>query len=261
MHRISILVQDGRSSSVVVAGEGPLLMLLHGFPLDHRLWTGQLESLAAKYQVVCPEFRGFGGSTLEESEYSLEDLAGDVEVVRRHFAPSDPMILAGLSMGGYVAFEYWSRYAANLSQLLLVNTKPSADDETAIAGRLKMAEVARQEGTAIAIHGMVDKLVSKSTNAELRSQAERMMLSTSPAALAAAQVAMSRRRDFVSRLPEIQVPTLVITGDDDPLCPPKATQAWASMLPNAKFQSIADAGHLSPLEKPDEFNALLLNLT
>ncbi|MFN3189608.1 MAG: alpha/beta fold hydrolase [Aureliella sp.] len=258
MHRISILGPKGHSFSVVTAGEGPVVFLLHGFPLDHRLWESQLSSLSSEYRIVCPEFRGFGATPISEDEtYSLGDLADDVELLRRHLAANERITLVGLSMGGYVALEYWSRYAEHLSGLVLTNTKPNADDAAAKQGRLAMADEVLRTNRNDVVRGMLDKLLPTDVARDTRVQAERMMLDTSPRAIAVAQRAMAGRRDFTEQLDEIDIPTLVLTGEMDQLAPVDSTRDWAAHIPGARFVSIGQCGHLSPLERPQEFNAAL----
>lgn len=266
-HRLSLLGPRGNTLSVIAAGNGPALMLLHGFPLDHRLWLKQLDHLSDTYHVIAPEFRGFGNSTLDEPNYTLSDLADDVEYIRTHLTndrdsqtPDKQFVLCGLSMGGYVALEYWLRFRANLSGLILANTKPQADDEAGRSARLAMAEKARTDGTREALRGMPEKLLSANSishRRELRSLVEDMMFSTESNTIAAAQTAMSGRRDFNSHLSSIDVPTLVITGEHDLLSPPDSTKQWASAIKDAKFKILSGSAHLSPLESPNEFNSVI----
>lgn len=258
--QLSLIGPKGNAISVATAGTGPTLMLLHGFPLDHRLWLAQLGSLADFYHVVAPEFRGFGGSATSHTAYTLRDLAEDVEFVRQHLAGEQPMHLAGLSMGGYVAFEYWHMHRQHLRSLSLLNTKPSGDDTAARQGRLTTAEHALAAGTWEAVQPMLPKLLSAvtlSTRPQVVAAVESMMRRPTAPAVAAAQQAMADRRDFTSLLPSMRLPVLVATGEHDPLAPPVATQAWAASLPDAKFVQIPEAGHLPPLETPEAITDLL----
>ncbi len=255
-YRISVLGPDGNQICVVAAGDGPPLFLLHGFPLDHRLWVHQLEGLSSRHHVIAPEFRGFGDSSLHERSFSLADLADDIEFVRRHLTPDQPIVLCGLSMGGYVALEYWSRYAANLRGLILANTKPDADEPGARQARLAMAETVEETGTKAAVEGMLSKLLSAGSqaNESLRQRVESMMYSVQPVTIQAAQQAMANRRDFQGQLQGIRVPTLILTGVDDPIAPPEPTRRWADLISNAEVRVIKNSGHLSPIESNADFN-------
>lgn len=251
---------QGNSISITAAGSGPTLILLHGFPLDHQLWQDQLTVLSENYQVLAPDFRGFGKSSLSEHPYKLSDLADDVEAVRQHLAPNQPVVLCGLSMGGYVAFEYWRRHAEQLRGLILANTKPESDTDEARSGRLAMAQQAIEGGGWSAVQGMLPKLLAPD---HLRDQNQgyqrvlRMMHDCRGESVAAAQQAMAERREFVPALPGIRVPTLVITGAHDVIAPPTLTKKWAAVLPEGRCEVVESAAHLTPLEAPAEFNALV----
>ncbi len=258
-NRISILAPDGAELSVAAAGQGPTLMLLHGFPLDHRLWMHQIENLSANFHVIAPDLRGFGKST-SPAGFSIAQLAADCEFIRQKLAPDAPLVLGGLSMGGYVALEYWAQYSHRLSGLVLSHTKPQGDDEPVRAKRLEMADAVLQRGTWEAVAEMLPKLISPATAGSRPQVVELvrdMMRSQPPQTIAAAQHAMAQRRDFLDQLPRIDVPVLVITGQDDPLAPPDSTARWAEIIPRQQFHAIPTAGHLSPLETPREFEALL----
>lgn len=262
MNSISFLAQHGHLISVTAAGTGPTIMLLHGFPLDHRMWLSQLATLSKTHHVIAPDFRGFGGSSLSESSYSLSDLADDVELVRQHLAPERPISLIGLSMGGYVAFEYWQRHGQHLSSLVLVSTKPTADSEAARESRYAMAAQAEKLGTWPAVAGMLEKLLSPELLAqgdEIVRATQQMMRDGRPEAIAAAQQAMAIRQDFTRHLPEIAIPTLILTGQHDKIAPPDETARWSAKIPNSHFDCLTGVAHLSPLETPVEFNQRVLS--
>ncbi len=261
LHTISLIAPRGNVISIKAAGSGPALILLHGFPLDHRMWLEQLSGLSEHFHVIAPDLRGFGQSTLTDSPYTMKELADDVEFIRKHLAGEQPLRLCGLSFGGYIAFEYWQHYRQNLELLVLANTKPTADDEAARAGRLKMAADAVELGAWPAVEGMFPKLLSAVTREQqpaVAASVEAMMRSAPAAGIAAAQQAMAARRDFTAALATMQTPTLVITGADDPIAPPAATEAWAKRIPGARYACLAEAGHLTPLEQPAKFNGLVL---
>jgi 3-oxoadipate enol-lactonase len=256
IHTISLITARGNTLNIKASGSGQTIFLIHGFPLDHRMWIKQIEALSSRFQVVVPELRGFGGSSLD-SDYSLADLAEDIEQVRRHLSANQPIDLIGLSMGGYVCFEYWRKYSSNLRSLVLSNTKPTADDEAARQGRIAMAEKALKEGSWAAVAPMLDKLIAaKSKGTAVEDAVKEMMESTSPAAVAAAQRAMAGRADFTALLASIGIPTLVITGEEDSLAPPATTRQWAGQIPGAQYVELA-AGHLPTLEVPELFNSTI----
>ncbi len=260
MNRLSFLAARGNLISVNIAGEGLPLVLLHGFPLDHRLWLQQLDRLSAYYRVIAPDLRGFGQSTLTDGSYSLTDLAEDVEQVRQHLTDNQPIALCGLSMGGYVAFEYWRCHSKSLTALILTNTKPEADSEQARLARHVMIERARTLGSWQAVSEMLPKLLSGNHLAERGAAyqaAEQMLRACTADAVISAQRAMATRSDFISSLPALHTPTLVIAGEEDAIAPPTATRKWAAVIPNSQCHVLADAAHLTPLEQPQQFNQLV----
>lgn len=228
-------------------------MLVHGFPLDHRMWLDQIEPLAEQYRVIVPELRGFGGSTVD-SDYTLAELAVDLEQVRIHLSSNQPMHLVGLSMGGYVALEYWAQFRGNLRSLTLANSKPTQDDTAAREGRINMAKVAREQGSWPAVAPMLERLLPpQASGSKVYLRVREMMEQATPEAIAAAQLAMAGRRDFSGQLDSIRVPTLVTTGQLDAIADPEVTRQWATKIPQATFVEFAGSGHLTPMELPEQF--------
>ncbi len=259
---IQILGPRGNTLAVSASGTGHSLFLLHGFPLDHRMWQPQLAGLSDRFHVVAVHLRGFGASTLDEASYSLADLAQDIEFLRHHLAGDKPIYVAGLSLGGYVALEYWRQFPDALRGLILSNTKPTADSDAARSGRLSMAQQALESGTWEAVQPMLEKMLCQQTFDSKLAVVElvkAMMCDARPTAVAAAQHAMAARRDFSDLLAAIRVPTLVIAGEADPIAPASDTAAWAKQIPDSKLAVIASTGHLSPLESPAAYNQALLN--
>ncbi len=259
---IQILGPRGNTLAVHAAGEGATLFLLHGFPLDHRMWQHQLQALCQRMHVVAVHLRGFGNSTFDEGQYTLAELAQDVEFLRQHLAGNEPIWLCGLSMGGYVAFEYWRQFANNLRGLILTNTKPTGDNAEAKANRLAMADKALEQGSWGAVEAMFPKLLSEQSQVaqpDLIEIVQSMMKTAAPASIAAAQRAMAERRDFSAQLSTIHVPTLVVAGEADPIAPAEEGRKWSNSIPGARFEIIPATAHLSPLENPAAFNQLVLD--
>ncbi len=252
-----MITSSGATLSVKASGTGPVVFLLHGFPLDHRMWLPLIETLRGQYHCIALDLRGFGGSTLD-GDYSLADLAEDIECIRARLAQNQQINLVGLSMGGYVALEYWHRYGQHLNSLTLANTKPSADDPAGSAARLEMAQSAISQGAWSAVSPMLSRLLpAKTLETNIGDCVREMMRAASSDAVAAAQRAMARRREFTELIPSVRTPTLVITGELDPIAPPDATRQWSAAIPNCIYREISTSGHLTPLEKPNEFRTIL----
>jgi pimeloyl-ACP methyl ester carboxylesterase len=257
-----LVMPAGHSIAVRVLGSGQPVMLVHGFPLDSTIWRKQFEPLVEHgFQVLAPDLRGFGNSSPITSPVTLADFAEDLEHVRSVLAPSQKLSLVGLSMGGYVAFEYCKRYAQFLGKLVLVDTRPHADTTEAKQARRAMAERALQVGTWEAVSPMLPKLLCAQTlehDAETTQWLKAMMSQVQPATIAAAQHAMAERRDFSGELDAIKMPTLVIAGEHDPISPPLENRAWSAQLPNATLTIIPASGHLPQVENSQPFNEALV---
>lgn len=236
-------------------GQGMPLVLVHGFPLDSRMWEGQLAGLSDRYRVIAPDLRGFGQSRSEEA-FSIESLADDLHQLLSQI-DALPCVLGGLSMGGYVAFAFVTKYPTDLRGLMLVDTKAEADTAEAKQNRMKTIETAKCMGSAAVVDGMLPKLVAPETQLgrpgvlqELRA----IMESCPPKTIELAQLAMCDRRDYRDELASIAVPTLVVVGLDDALSPPATAEFMAREISHAKLVVIPKAGHMSPVEEPELVN-------
>jgi 3-oxoadipate enol-lactonase len=247
-------------------GAGQPVLLVHGFPLDHTMWDSQIQALSKQSRVIAPDLRGFGESPLGPVDpahgITMERYAGDlVELLDELNVGADqPIVFVGLSMGGYIAWQFVRKYAARLRGLVLLDTRALADTEEARSGRLKMAENVAEWGSGRVAEMMGPKLSSPSTfktKPEVIAAVRRVVESTSPASIAAAQRGLAARPDMTSFLPHIRVPTLVIVGDEDEISPPSEMQAIAAAIPNAEFVVIPNSGHMTTMENPEAVNAAL----
>jgi 3-oxoadipate enol-lactonase len=245
-------------------GSGPPILLVHGFPLDHTMWAAQIDALVAQYRVIAPDLRGFGESTLGDADpwagVSMERYADDLTELLDALRIHQPIVLAGFSMGGYVAWQFVRKHAARLRALVQCDTRAAADSEEARAGRLKMADHVAEWGSARVAEMMGPKLLAArtfETKPEVVAAVRRVVEHTSPASIAAAQRGMAARPDMTSFLSQINVPTLVVAGTEDVISPPEEMQAIAAAIPSAEFVEIPDAGHMTTLENPAAVNAAL----
>ena len=260
---IELVLPAGHTIAVHAYGTGTPVVLLHGFPLDASIWKPCCEKLAALgYSVFAPDLRGFGQSSQIEQPISLADLADDVEHVRAILIGDQPYILGGLSLGGYVAFEVWKRHRASLRALILSNTKPQADSDEAKQGRLAMADKALQESTWAAVSPMLAKLLSARTLEHdlATAQMVKEMMSRVPAStVAAIQRAMAARHDFSQQLASIKIPTLIVTGAEDPISPAADNQQWGSQIPTHRIEIIPQSAHLPQVEATEKLCEVISN--
>ncbi len=253
---IELVMPAGHTLMVHAYGSGKPLLLVHGFPLDAMIWRPCCDDLvAAGFQVFLPDLRGFGKSSEITEGVTIADLASDIEQIRRFLIGNDKYVLGGLSLGGYVAFEVWKRYGEHLRALILSNTKPQADSEEGRQTRLAMAKKALDESTWSAVAPMLGKLLSPPTSQqhpEIVAHVEAMMSAVPANTVSAIQHAMATRHDFSGELSLIKIPTLVITGEHDPISPPEENKRWSAKIPNARLNILAGAAHLPQVEATAE---------
>jgi pimeloyl-ACP methyl ester carboxylesterase len=230
------------------AGEGPPLVLVHGFPFDRRMWVHQLEGLASARRVVTPDLRGRGLSPHPaDSGWTLDDHADDIARTIEDLGVG-PADVGGLSMGGYVVFALLRRHPELVRSLLLMSTRAAADIPEARKARDEQAALARAEGTEALAAGLLPRVLTSGAGEHVRSQVLRMIGDTPGETAAADLVAMRDRPDSTPDLASIAVPTLVLHGAEDQIVPADEARAMASSIPGAQFSAIPGARHLAPLE-------------
>jgi pimeloyl-ACP methyl ester carboxylesterase len=233
-------------------------MLLHAFPLDRRMWRGQLDGLGGVARVVAVDLPGFGASAASGAETrSMDELAQAV------LALADALgwarfALAGASMGGYVAFATLRRARARVAGVCLADTRAENDSPEIQAARHADAARALAEGTDFYVARQAPLLVGKGAAPATIAEVQAMARGVSAATLAATLRGMAARPDARPELAGLAgLPTLVLGGADDALTPPASMQALAAAIPGAEL-AIVPGGHLAPLEHPDESNAALV---
>src|SRR5262245_3717914 len=252
----------------LVDGDGPPVVLVHAFPVDGRMWAPQVAALRGRCRVIVPDVRGFGtarGQLTDPLEAGLEgsawvDLIADDLALLLDELGLEQVTLAGLSMGGYVAFAFLRRHPERLRALALVDTKATADTEQAVRARLDMAERVLAEGVGIVPELMRPALLGRTTRAGrpgVVEQVTRLILEQDRRAVAAAQRGMAGRPDATGQLGSIRVPVLVIVGAEDQPTPPATSRSMAAAIPGARLVEVPEAGHLAGLEQPEEVNRAL----
>jgi pimeloyl-ACP methyl ester carboxylesterase len=242
------------------AGAGPPVVLLHAFPLSRAMWRPQVEALRDAYRVIAPDLRGFGGSAGFVGTPSVEQMADDVAALLTDLQVRAPVVLGGLSMGGYVALAFARRHPDRLRALILADTRAEADDAEGRANREKTIAFARDNPARAVIDQMLPRLVSPETAArrpEVLEEVRTIASAQAGAGIVAALQALRDRPDASPSLGAITVPTLVLVGADDALTPPARAEALAAAIRGARLVTIPGAGHLSNLEQPEHFNAAL----
>jgi pimeloyl-ACP methyl ester carboxylesterase len=235
------------------------LLLLHAFPLNARMWEGQLALADTGWRVIAPQLRGFDGGAGEPPAASVDDYAGDVidllDALHVHQA-----VVGGLSMGGYVAFALLRLAARYVQGLILADTRSQADTPEGVAGRVRLLQLVHEQGPSAVADEMIPKLLGETTRRMRPAVAEQvrsLVLSSSADAIADAIRALMTRPDSTPLLSAIHVPTLIVVGDEDTLTPPAAAEEMHRAIGGSEMVRIPEAGHLSNLEQPERFNAAL----
>ena len=243
-------------------GPGPVVVLLHGFPLSKAMWDEQLAGLGSIYRVIAPDLRGFGESPVPEGVYTMDAMADDVVELLETLEIMGPVVVGGLSMGGYVALSLAARYPTRVKALMLMDTRAGADTPEAAQGREATARSVIAAGNVTAVvDSMIPRIFCKMTLEQHPERVEPMkavMEQTAPQAIIGALRGMASRPDRRGDLPKIAVPTLVIVGEDDVLTPPAEAQAMAEAIPNARLEVIPQAGHMAPYENHAAATAAIL---
>lgn len=254
VERIAMGAPVGLDSS----GEGEPLVLLHGFPHDRTLWAPQLADPPEGVRLIALDLPGFGGSARIEAP-SVDAWADWLAAVLDRLG-LERVALGGLSMGGYLCFAFWRRHRGRVSALLLSDTKAGADDEAGKAKRIEMQRLVREEGSGAVAARMITGMVGKTTREErpaVIATLDAMMRRASPEAVHDALDVLRTRPDSTPTLATIDVPTLVVCGEEDALTPPAESRALHAAIAGSELAIIPRAGHASNLEDPAAFTRLL----
>jgi 3-oxoadipate enol-lactonase len=234
------------------------LILIHGFPLNARMWEPQLALAEHGWRVIAPQLRGFDGDSRAPGQ-SVDDYAGDIFDLLDALHITDAVI-GGLSLGGYVAFAMF-RYAARYFRgLVLADTRPQADTPEGIEARRKMLALVNEQGPGAVADEMIPKLLGETTSRnspDVAARVRELILASSSAAVAGALTALMTRPDSTPLLESIHCPTVILVGEEDTVTPPALSQGMHQAIAGSELVTIPRAGHLANLEQPEAFNAAL----
>ena len=256
-------LSTGDTGQPAEPGSGPPLVLMHAFPLSSAMWAAQVAALTRQARVITPDQRGFGGSQLGDDDPSLDHAADDVAALLDRLGLEE-VVLGGLSMGGYVALAFLRRHPGRVRAIVLADTKATADPTAARDKRLAMADRLELEGTPQVLLDDVLPGLTGATTAEERpevvARVRELAALAPPASAAWAQRAMAARPDSLDVLRGIEVPALVVRGDEDMLSTQDDVDAMVAALPTGRLSVLAGSGHLSAMETPGAFTAVIADL-
>jgi pimeloyl-ACP methyl ester carboxylesterase len=247
---------DGLSLYYQIHGSGDPVLLVHGFPLSGRLWEPITPALGRDFRLIVPDLRGLGRSEPSASA-SMSRFADDLVALLDTIGETRPVALVGMSMGGYIAFEFCRRRPDRLRALVLANTRAQADSAEEAQARRETAARVLREGSGIVAQAMVSRLFGAQASPDLRQCWVERMAGEDPLGVAAALGAMAERPDSFHTLASTRLPMLIVAGEDDSLTPLEGARRMQQAAPHARLEVIPEAGHMSPVEQPGRFAEIL----
>jgi 3-oxoadipate enol-lactonase len=256
---LQTLIVDGCRIRYVDEGDpaaSGVLVLIHGFPLGVQMWAPQI-SVFEGWRVMAPALHGFDGSDLA-AEPSIDTYARAALALIERLEDGRRVVVAGLSMGGYVAFSVARQARGRIAGLILADTRSGVDTADGAAGRRRMLDLVARGGAQAVAEDLVPKLLGR-TSLERRPDVavalRRMIEAQSTEAISAATRAMMTRPDSTSFLPRLRMPTLILVGEEDTLIPPPESERMHAAIGGSTLIRIPEAGHMSNMEDPAAFNA------
>ncbi len=253
-----ITFANGQTIGYDDVGSGTPVLFLHGFPHNRSLWSAQLGALAAPARTISMDLRGFGESGAgahDGVDGYADDAAALLDVLGIERA-----VVAGLSMGGYATFAFWRRHRARIRALVLCDTRATPDSDAQRAARREMQALVVERGSMAVANQMITGMVGKTTRAkhpELADELHRMVSLAPLEGVLGALDALMTRPDSTPTLATIDVPTLIVVGDEDALTPVADARAMHLAIAGSRLEVIAGAGHVSNMERPATFNHVL----
>lgn len=253
-----IALCDGIEIGYDDVGTGIPVAFVHGFPHNRTLWAPQVGALVDRARCIAMDLRGFGESS-RHGPFSIDQYADDVAMLLRSLG-IDRAVVTGLSMGGYVAFSLWRRHRPLVRALVLADTRAGADGDEARGKRRALIELARTRGSGAVADGQITGMLGKTTREKRSAMIDtvhRMLENASVEGIVGALEAMMARVDSTETLAMIDVPTLVIVGDEDVLTPRSESEILRDAIRGSHLEVIEHAGHVSNMERPAAFNHVL----
>jgi pimeloyl-ACP methyl ester carboxylesterase len=236
--------------------ESKTILFVHGFPYDHNMWQDQVDDLSKNYFCVSYDIRGLGDSPAGDGQFTMESFVDDLETILDKLNLDKP-ILCGLSMGGYISLRALERVQEKFSAAILCDTRSEADNNE---GKLKRAAGIKRinkEGLAPFVKDFITNCFGDEFKQNKKDELQKIIESSSrfnPVGVKGSLIAMLSRSDTTTSLGKINIPTLLICGEQDTLTPPPVMKEMFHMINKADFVEIPDAGHMTPIENPQLVN-------
>lgn len=237
----------------------PVVIFIHGFPLNKSCWDEQLDLLKNEYRVIAYDVRGHGHSDAGAEPFSMEQFVADLFSFMEALGVQKAT-LCGLSIGGYIALAASAQDPQRIVNLILCDTQCTADTDEAKLKRSQTILSVQANGMQKYAADSIEKLFSKislSTRHAAVSAVEDIILHTPIETITKTLLALAGRSETCSSLSDLKIPVLIIVGAEDQITPPEAAQQMHQLIPQSELKIIEDAGHLSNLEAPERFNGHL----
>lgn len=240
------------------AGNGPPVLLVHAYPLSHELWSRLVRDWSGpSVEWIAPDLFGFGGSSKPATPdaRSMRTYADDLASVLDGLAITQPVVYVGVSMAGYIGWQFVRHHRERLAGLFLACTKAAGDSPDFAAKRENAATKVLSEGIG-AMRGTARTLLGRTTrqrHPELETWLGDLIRETAPVGIAAAQRGMAQREDVRDWLPTLDCPTCFVAGEEDTFSPPEEMKGWVETIPQSEFHVVESSGHLPMLEQPAVF--------
>ena len=240
--------------SVYISGnnESKTILFVHGFPFDHTMWQIQIDEFSKDYNCVLYDIRGLGESPAGDGQFTMESFVDDLETILDELKLNRP-ILCGLSMGGYISLRAVERIQEKFSAAILCDTRSESDNNE---GKLKRAAGIKRinkEGLALFAKDFITNCFGDDFKQNRKEAFQKIIEKSSrfnPTGVKGSLLAMLSRSDTTASLGKINIPTLLICGEEDALTPPSIMKDMFHKINNAEFVEIPKAGHMTPIENP-----------
>jgi proline-specific peptidase len=253
---MSKLTIDGLDIQLYGDDSNQSIVFIHGFPYDNTLWKNTIEKLQQEFYCITYDIRGFGNSEINSGQYTMESYVEDLENIIETLKLEEP-ILCGFSMGGYIALRANEKQPEKFKALILANTTTSSDNDE---GKLKRAG-AISSIDKNGIEPFLEKFFSVAFSEEFtQNQPQKLqelqdkITSFNPIGIKGGLLAMVSRTDTTQSLKKIDIPVLLISGEKDKVIPPDIMKKMAENIKNSTLVCLEGSGHMSMVEKPDQFN-------
>ncbi len=232
------------------------VIFIHGFPLDKSMWSSQRDALRNKFRVITYDIRGYGTSEAGTEPFSMDQYAEDL-LQLMNALELDKVVLCGLSMGGYIALKAMEKFSERIVGLILCDTQCAADTTEAKKNRFKTIDMIQSNGLELYADQALSSLFYSETMdkkskeiIEIRNVIE----GCQPDIICETLMALANRDETCSVLSTINIPTLILVGEEDTVTPIAKSEYIHSKISGSTLYTIGKAGHLSNIDNPEVFN-------